>query len=92
VPTTLTEQRLVADLADLADVDPIQLRTWARLTQEELAEATSLSRWRVSDLEHLRRDNIMITTNTVAVAAKYRRTQARTGAMARTGSRYAVQA
>ena len=69
-----------------------QLRARAKLTQEELAEAASLSPRSVSDLEHLRRDNIMITTNTVAVAAKYRRTQARTGAMARTGSRYAVQA
>jgi hypothetical protein len=41
----------------------------------------------ISDLEHLRPDNTMITTNTAAVSAKYYQTRARTGAMARTGSR-----
>ena len=56
----------------------------ARLTQEELAEATSLRS--ISDLEHLRRDNTMITTNPAAVSAKYYRTHARTGTMARFGS------
>jgi hypothetical protein len=79
VPTALTEQRLVAAVADLADVDLIQLRPWARLAQEELAEATSLSPRSISDLEHLRRDNTMITTNTAAVSARYCRTRARTG-------------
>jgi hypothetical protein len=34
------------------------------------AEATSLSPRSISDLEHLRRDNTMITTNTAAVSAK----------------------
>jgi len=52
------------------------------MTQEELAEAMSLSPRSISDLEHLRRDNIMITTNAAAVSAKYCRTRARTGAMA----------
>jgi hypothetical protein len=37
-------------------------------------------------LEHLRRDNTMITTNTAAVSAKYYHTCARTGPMARIGS------
>lgn len=60
--------------------------TQARLTHEELAEAASLSPRSISDREHLRRDNAMITTNTAAVSAKYYRTRARTGAMARIGA------
>jgi len=44
-----------------------QLRTQVHLAQEELAGATSLSPLSISDLEHLRRDNTMITTNTPAV-------------------------
>ncbi len=63
-----------------------QLRTQARLAQEELAEATSLSPQSISDLEHLRRDNTMITTNTAALSAKYYQTRARTGTIARIGS------
>jgi transcriptional regulator with XRE-family HTH domain len=63
-----------------------QLRTHARLTQGELAEATSVSPQSISDLEHLRRDNTMITTNTAAVSAKCYHTGARTGAMTRLGS------
>jgi transcriptional regulator with XRE-family HTH domain len=62
------------------------LRTQSRLAQEELAEATSLSPLSISDLEHLRRDNTMITTNTAAASAKYYHTRARTGTMARIGS------
>jgi hypothetical protein len=56
-----------------------QLRTQAQLARGELAEATSLSLLSISDLEHLRRHNTMITTNTAAVSAKYYRTRARTG-------------
>jgi hypothetical protein len=62
-----------------------KLHTQARLTQEELTEATSLGARSIGDLEHLRRDNTLITTNTAAVSAKYYHTRARTGAMARMG-------
>jgi transcriptional regulator with XRE-family HTH domain len=63
-----------------------QLRTQARLAPEELAEATSLSPRSISDLEHLRRDKTVITTNTADASAKYYDTPVRTGAMARMGS------
>jgi hypothetical protein len=53
-----------------------QVRTLGKLTQEEPAEATSLSPRSIGNLEHLRRDNIMITANTAAVSAKYYRTSA----------------
>jgi len=56
-----------------------QLCTYARLTQEELAEATSLSPRSISDLEHLRRDNTMITTNTQLPHPHYYGTRAQQG-------------
>ena len=69
-----------------------QLRARARLTRAELAEATSLGPRSIGDLEHLRRDNTLITTNTAVVSAKYYHTHARTGAIARIGSSVSGQA
>ena len=66
------EHLLPAD-PELGEVDRFK-RPGVSLSRGELAETTSLSPRSISGLEHLRRDNTMITTNTAAVFAKCYRT------------------